>query len=67
MPTRPCKPRDKAKVEGAVLIVERWMTPASQLQYETPADVRCQKPTSRPQPKSALTPLERRPVASLGW
>ncbi len=25
MPTRPRKPRDKAKVEGAVLIVERWI------------------------------------------
>ena len=25
MPTRPRKPRDKAKVEGAVLIVERWV------------------------------------------
>ena len=25
LPTRPRKPRDKAKVEGAVLIVERWI------------------------------------------
>jgi transposase len=25
MPTRPRRPRDKAKVEGAVLIVERWI------------------------------------------
>jgi transposase len=25
LPTRPRKPRDKAKVEGAVLIVERWL------------------------------------------
>lgn len=25
LPTRPVKPRDKAKVEGAVLIVERWI------------------------------------------
>jgi transposase len=25
MPTRPRKPRDKAKVEGAVLIVQRWI------------------------------------------
>ena len=25
LPTRPCKPRDKAKVERAVLIVERWL------------------------------------------
>ena len=25
MPTRPRKPRDKAKVEAAVLIVERWI------------------------------------------
>jgi transposase len=25
MPTRPRRPRDKAKVEGAVLIVERWV------------------------------------------
>jgi transposase len=25
LPTRPAKPKDKAKVEGAVLIVERWI------------------------------------------
>jgi len=25
LPTRPRKPRDKGKVEGAVLIVERWI------------------------------------------
>ena len=25
LPTRSRKPRDKAKVEGAVLIVERWI------------------------------------------
>ncbi len=25
LPTRPRKPRDKDKVEGAVLIVERWI------------------------------------------
>jgi transposase len=25
MPTQPRKPRDKAKVEAAVLIVERWI------------------------------------------
>src|SRR5438105_6005786 len=25
LPTRPCRPRDKAKVEAAVLIMERWI------------------------------------------
>jgi len=25
MPARPRKPKDKAKVEGAVLIVQRWV------------------------------------------
>lgn len=25
LPTRPCKPRDKAKVEAAVLLAERWI------------------------------------------
>src|SRR5258708_19063764 len=25
LPARPRKPRDKAKVEGAVLIIERWL------------------------------------------
>jgi transposase len=25
LPTRPRKPRDKAKVEAGVLIVERWL------------------------------------------
>jgi transposase len=28
MPARPCKPRDKAKVENAVLLVERWILAA---------------------------------------
>ena len=26
VPARPHKPKDKAKVEGAVLLVERWMS-----------------------------------------
>ncbi|MFX7902585.1 IS21 family transposase, partial [Acinetobacter baumannii] len=25
LPTRPAKPRDKGKIEGAVLIAERWI------------------------------------------
>jgi len=26
LPARPHKPKDKAKVEGAVLLVDRWMS-----------------------------------------
>ena len=34
--TRPRKPRDKGKVEGAVLIVERWILPATRARSKAP-------------------------------
>jgi transposase len=44
LPTRPRKPRDKGKVEGAVLIVERWVAPEARLDLD--AHLWCDDPAA---------------------